>query len=307
MMEIYLENIQGEEREGFYVQPLMKRRWAVELDILREIDTICKRHQIRYFSWYGTCLGAVRHRGFIPWDDDIDLAMLREDYERFQFYFQKESPEGWKMGQGQPTMVTIVNTDKIRVDQGFLDRYHGYSFVAGVDIFSLDPVPVQKSDELVWRDWFIRACNLWKSFADGTCGDEEWGNLKELEDLTGYHFDMDGSIEGQLCTLTDRIAAMYWDTDYHEVARLPELCEQDSYRIPISCFDRVLELPFEDMTIPVLEDYDWICRLSYGDDYMTPVKEFLHEEGIKEQIEQLQERFRERGSELPECFRMTFE
>lgn len=59
-MEIQLECVHGEEREGFYVQPLMKRRWAVQLDILREIDSICKRHRIKYFGWHGTLLGAVR-------------------------------------------------------------------------------------------------------------------------------------------------------------------------------------------------------------------------------------------------------
>ena len=68
------EYIRGEEREGYYVQPMMKRIWAVQLDLLREIDMVCKRHGIKYYGWFGTLLGAVRHQGFIPWDDDLDLA-----------------------------------------------------------------------------------------------------------------------------------------------------------------------------------------------------------------------------------------
>lgn len=111
-----MEYIQGEMRDGYYVQPIMKRRWMVELDMLKEIDHICRSHDIKYFGWYGTLLGAVRHRGFIPWDDDMDLAMLREDYER--------------------------NADVIGLDQKFLDRYHGYPLMTGVDIFCLDHLPL---------------------------------------------------------------------------------------------------------------------------------------------------------------------
>ena len=58
------------------VQPIL-------LDMLREIHRVCTEHQIPYVLYRGTFLGAVRHQGFIPWDDDMDVAMLREDYDRF--------------------------------------------------------------------------------------------------------------------------------------------------------------------------------------------------------------------------------
>lgn len=194
-MEIHLENVQGEEREGFYVQPLMKRRWAVELDILREIDAICRRHQIRYFGWYGTLLGAVRHRGFIPWDDDIDLAMMREDYERFRYIFPKEAPNGWEMRINQPIMTTIANTGVIRIDQDFLNEYHGCPLITGVDIFGVDAIPLKEADETIWVNLFDAASNLyvhWELFEDDEqWGKEKWIQLKELENLTGWHFDIE--------------------------------------------------------------------------------------------------------------------
>lgn len=61
----------------------LKNLHKVELSILKELDTACKKLGIQYFVWYGTAIGAVRHKGFIPWDDDIDVVMLRKDFMRF--------------------------------------------------------------------------------------------------------------------------------------------------------------------------------------------------------------------------------
>ena len=73
-----------EERIADYrVSDKMKRIWNVELQMLDRVDEICKKHGLTYFVVHGTLLGAVRHKGFIPWDDDLDIGMLREDYDRF--------------------------------------------------------------------------------------------------------------------------------------------------------------------------------------------------------------------------------
>ena len=66
-----------------YNKDVLRKLQLVQLDILKDIDSFCKENQISYFISYGTALGAIRHGGFIPWDDDIDICMKRDDYNRF--------------------------------------------------------------------------------------------------------------------------------------------------------------------------------------------------------------------------------
>ena len=86
---------EDEVREGFYVPAMIKKAWAAELTVMYEVDRICRKHNIRYFSDWGTMLGAVRHGGFVPWDDDFDIMMRRKDYEHFLRVAEEELPEGF--------------------------------------------------------------------------------------------------------------------------------------------------------------------------------------------------------------------
>lgn len=80
-----------------YDPSTLRRLQLVELDILEVVADVCERHGIRWFLDRGTALGAVRHKGFIPWDDDVDVGMLREDYERFLQIAEKELPNGYSL------------------------------------------------------------------------------------------------------------------------------------------------------------------------------------------------------------------
>ena len=71
---------------------LLRRQQERMLEILCEIDRICKKHGIRYWLSSGTLIGAARHGGFIPWDDDLDIEMMREDYDRLMMVFPGELP-----------------------------------------------------------------------------------------------------------------------------------------------------------------------------------------------------------------------
>ena len=79
-----------ESRDGFLVPSKLKRIWAVELDLLCKFDSVCRKYGIKYHVAYGTMLGAVRHKGFIPWDDDLDVWLLRDDFEKLQTVAKEE-------------------------------------------------------------------------------------------------------------------------------------------------------------------------------------------------------------------------
>lgn len=83
--EIYVKNIDRDEiRSGFLVKSCKKKLWNVQINLIKEFDRICKKHDIRWFATCGTLIGAARHGGFVPWDDDVDIVMFRPDFEKFK-------------------------------------------------------------------------------------------------------------------------------------------------------------------------------------------------------------------------------
>lgn len=124
----------------------LRQLQLVELDLLLEVDRICAKHGIRYCIIAGTMLGAKRHGGFIPWDDDIDVALLRPEYERFRavcaeeldpekFYFQDHrATDGYRWGYGK---LRRVDTVFLREHQEHMPYKQGVF----IDVFPLDAVP----------------------------------------------------------------------------------------------------------------------------------------------------------------------
>lgn len=164
-MEFPKEFFLDEVREGFYVPAMMKRAWAAELEILVEIDKICEKHKLHYYIDYGTLLGAVRHKGFIPWDDDIDIMMFRHDYEIFSEVAQAELPEELRFrslreenSNNEP--VSSVQHRQMLISSPFLGKYHNYLYGAGVDIFPYDFASKEQEKEEERQALFKSLCIL---------------------------------------------------------------------------------------------------------------------------------------------------
>ncbi len=126
-------------------EELLFRLQKTQIEILDIIDRICKDCSIKYSLYAGTLLGAVRHQGFIPWDDDLDICMSRSEYNRFLEAWAKEKPEGYLLQNKENTPTFTQSFTKIRKEHTtFLQfewergQYHTGIFV---DIFPIDRIP----------------------------------------------------------------------------------------------------------------------------------------------------------------------
>ncbi len=123
----------------------LKELWKVQLEILDIIDDICRKNDIDYSLYAGSLLGAVRHHGYIPWDDDLDICMSRENHDRFVEVWNQEDHPGYILQNKDNTPTFTQSFTKIRKDHTtFLqvdwerNRYHTGIFV---DIFPIDRIP----------------------------------------------------------------------------------------------------------------------------------------------------------------------
>lgn len=311
-MEFEPSYFQGEEREGFFIKPMMKRAWAAQLKTLKEIDKICKRHNIPYYAEWGTLLGAVRHQGFVPWDDDMDIGMKRADYVRFLAYAKEELPGDYKAvniynnPEHKELLTRVVNSHAIRTDPEFLAEFYGCPYAVGVDIFPSDYLPRRKEEEDILLTLLSVVNPLGRCWHDETITEEDkMDGIRQIEELCNIKFTQDTPIQQQLLILSDRLCAMYWDTDATEITLMPLLIQYSHYRLPVSCYASTIDVPFENTTIPIPVGYEQILTLRYGKDYMTPVREWgTHDYPFyKEQEKILFDFFQKNNMEVPDCFR----
>lgn len=266
-----------ETRNDFVVEKLTKHAWAAELEVLAEIDVICKRHGLKYFAEWGTLLGAVRHKGFIPWDDDLDIGMLRDDLMTFIRVAPSELPAGsilltpYNTNDSMTQVYRVSNSEWINIGEAFNEKYHQFPFAAGVDIFPYDYIPEDpalQKQQIELLSVILDAGQAW--IQDDIPLPLKREYTKKAEKLTGLTFKEDDTIIGQIARAQDAICALYRKGDSNLVG-ITYRMRYDGEREPkpASWFDDLIELPFETIQIPAPSHYDEFLTKRYGD-YMTP-------------------------------------
>lgn len=133
------------ERSKPYDPEVLDKLHKVQIEILNDFAEVCKRHDLPYFAIYGTAIGAVRHKGFIPWDDDIDVGMLREDYERFLIIAREELAEKYDVMTplDDPKYACTVTHLQRKYTKfvPYILRHEPYRMCIDLDIFPFDNVP----------------------------------------------------------------------------------------------------------------------------------------------------------------------
>ena len=283
-MEFPDSYFEDEVREGFYIPSLMKRAWAAQMEMLEELQKICEKHDIRYFAEWGTLLGAIRHGGFVPWDDDLDICMLRDDYDRFRAVVDEELPEGcwyadWRWSDDFDHDVgRLINSRYYVVSGETLEKYHGYPYVAGLDIFWIDSLP-EETEEKAYIEKFTYVYSLIQTIRRSKSGEIQFTpkeleyHTRKVEELCQVSLDRNKPIKQQLYELVEtKVAPQYRDSGTKDVSNLPVWVLQTGYRLPKSCFAGSVSMPFENMEIMVPAGYDELLRRKYGQDWMRPVR-----------------------------------
>lgn len=251
-------------------QEQLRQLQLIELELLTEADRICRKCNIHYNIIAGTLLGAVRHGGFIPWDDDADIALLRPEYEKFaeackteldtsRFYFQDHTnTPGYRWGYGKlrrkDTLFLREHQEHMPYEQGVF-----------IDVFPLDYVP----ENYLLRCLHNFRCFLYRKFF--------WAEVGKMADKSKFMRNLYRIMSkipeqnlkksfGRFIRRTDRK-----QTEWVRILTFPTPNKAYGYRT--RWYERSAETVFEGVSFSGIRDYDEYLRFKFGDYMELPPEE----------------------------------
>ncbi|MBP5288831.1 MAG: LicD family protein [Clostridia bacterium] len=259
--------LKPEEKCGFYISEERKKLFAVLLEMLYQYDWVCKKYGLTYFMIYGSLLGAVRHKGFIPWDDDLDVCMPREDYEKF-IKLQSEFKE--------PLFLQTPYTDKNYFYTPA--RIRNSNTCAAVELFRH-----MDYNQGIWFSIF--PLDRWA---------DDWGEDRYLE-IRKLVMHNSTFMRSKNPDLDPKNAARVAEwrkqnrdplRDYEEIQRLASACRDPNTKyvmtavitmgqykeklLPAQCFSSATELDFESIKVSAPVGYRELLTRWYGDFMQFP-------------------------------------
>lgn len=256
---------ESETRSGFFIGKEQKKVWAVELDLLRYFDDFCKKHDLKYFLMYGSLLGAVRHKGFIPWDDDVDVGMPRKDYEKL-LSLGDEIKEPYFLQTPYTDDGYFFSFSKLRNSNTSgitkLFAFQRINWGIMIDIFPIDTIEKEKAKER-----YNLILDLVRTNSTVMRASNPYLNESDKERVRNCHCN--DPLHN--CKLIQELAMMdsKKQTDYVSNAVFT-LYGFDRYIFKREHFKTTIPMRFEGFLFPVPIGYDYILTAIYGDYTIFP-------------------------------------
>ncbi len=266
-----LITVEQEYKGDFYVdiyQGKIERIKRIEMDIMREIDRICRENDINYFLVGGSLLGAIRHKGFIPWDDDIDIGMLREDFEKFRRLCPKVLPShlSYQSYTDEPTSHYIF--DKVRLKDTYFSTKFSNKFI---DIENGIFIDILVYDRTANSDFFqklhINSIRFFRRLIN-----IRWvGKARR-----GIHY----TASKIMLPIMKKVPFLTYHYFFEKALQMFDFKKNSKYLIdgvgqnlekgpfPMDWFEELIDVPYEDMVFKAPKAYDAYLRHWYGNRYM---------------------------------------
>ena len=282
-LEFSADYFKTEVRDGFEIPAMMKRAWAAQMEVLHVVAGVCKNNGIRYFADGGTLLGAVRHKGMIPWDDDIDICVVREEYNRLIQVLPKALPHGFVVAgmyadSERLQKAAFVPHLRVIADEtlwnfnDYMRYFHGFPYQrVGIDIFPMDYISRDIGITNVQKQIIrlgIETLRDWNKLEENGMLDEYVNGFQKLCNVS---FDNVNNVKNYMWKIIDKISSISYREEADYITNIFYWLDNDNYKMKKECYDYTIELPFENMNIVAPEMYDGVLRAEYGD-YMVPVK-----------------------------------
>lgn len=242
----------------------------IQLDILHCVDRFCRDNNINYSLAYGTLIGAVRHKGYIPWDDDIDIMMPRYDYNRFiqtfNGHFKHLSLLAPELNWNYYAPYANVFDNRTLLNEG-LNGHRGLDIGIKIDIFPMDYVTDAHDEYIKQRicnrhlnsKLYIKRINLCKLITQYSIIDSFKIIIKKII----YSYPSYSSIQKQIASSGIRCS----HSNYMDCIVFPE---SHDTRIDKRVLNEYIDVPFENINVRIISDFDIYLSRIYGDYMQLP-------------------------------------
>ena len=266
--------IKEEIRCDFLIEEKRKKIWFVQLDLYEKIREVCEKYKLNLIVSGGTALGAVRHGGYIPWDDDLDVALTREDFEMLVRVSEKEFDEPYFFQYALSDELIFCPWARLRrTDTTGIVRSqcnHVYNNGIFVDIFIFDKLPKSRvaQKKLIRKAAFYQ--HLLRNYYNYSADNLRYSLIKK----TIFPFITHIVSYEKIYRRYVKVCSRYNNTDSKEYVNLCALSLLGKTELNEDDFLKGIEVPFENTTVRIPYNYDAILTNQYGDyKVFPPVKD----------------------------------